>query len=543
MKRLRIVLFILALSVSVNQLTGLDHLELMTTLYGEFYGSHFGTRLVAMNFNGDNYNDLIVHSMNWNPYGVYQDTQRWGKLYFYWGSANGISSTPDYIIEASANREYSHASPINGGDINGDGLDDLVLTKFTGATLGFLEVYYGSETPSFTPDIVIDPPELINDGPYPYALGDVNGDGHDDISFYTIQSIDYEYILRIIVWTGENDPLYALTEMPMSTSPTVNGVGDINNDGCSDFILQYGTQEGEGIHDRIVLYYGSSNFPECDSLVITEDSNMELPRTSSPLGDLNGDGFADFETYKGKVWFGDSVISPDWDLTLNFYDGWHNWGYPDYNVGNPFIFGDINGDGYDDIIGSSFLGTGSYTGEVAIWVGGPNMNGLIDMYLSPPSDYHYRNFGWAKATGDFNGDGLCDLAVSAPIWRQGTQAGTEGRVYVYSGNTALGDPIVANADPVETEPPWVMSVYPNPASNGEDITIELSDSFAKTINPISLELYNLKGQRVMKWAIDANPDSIRSFAISTQDLASGIYILRAWSNQRLQYSIKICIVK
>lgn len=135
------------------------------------------------------------------------------------------------------------------------------------------------------------------------------------------------------------------------------------------------------------------------------------------------------------------------------------------------------------------------------------------------------------------------MAVSAPIWRQGTQAGTEGRVYVYSGNTALGDPIVANADPVETEPPWVMSVYPNPASNGEDITIELSDSFAKTINPISLELYNLKGQRVMKWAIDANPDSIRSFAISTQDLASGIYILRAWSNQRLQYSIKICIVK
>ena len=141
MKRLRIVLFILALSVSVSQLTGLDHLELMTTLYGEFYGSHFGSFLVSLNFNGDSYDDLIVYSMNWNPYGVYQDTQRWGKFYFYWGSANGISSTPDYIIEASARGEYSSSIPINGGDINGDGLDDLVLTKFTGATLGFLEVY------------------------------------------------------------------------------------------------------------------------------------------------------------------------------------------------------------------------------------------------------------------------------------------------------------------------------------------------------------------------------------------------------------------
>ena len=527
MKRLRIVLFILALSVSVSQLTGLDHLELMTTLYGEFYGSHFGAYLVAMNFNGDNYDDLIVYSMNWNPYDVYQSSQRWGKFYFYWGSANGISSTPDFIIEASANGEYSYAAPINGGDINSDGLDDLVLRRYTITTNGMLEIYYGSNTPSSIPDLIIDPPELTVDGPRPTSLGDINGDSCNDIAFYTTHIVNYVGWGKLRIWTGVDNPWYVLSEQPQSaSSASVNGVGDINHDGCSDFILQYGTPEGEGIHDRIVLYYGSSNFPECDSLVITEDSNMELPRTSSPLGDLNGDGFADFETFKGKVWFGDSVISPNCDLTLNFYEEWHNWGYPDYNKGNPFIFGDINGDGYDDVIGSSYLDTGSYTGEVAIWVGGPNMNGLIDMYLGAPSNYQYANFGWAKAAGDFNGDGLCDLAVSAPIWGQGTQAGTEGRVYVYSGNTALVDPIVANADPVETEPPWVMSVYPNPFNPSTTIAFNIPETGQARVS-----IYNSKGQRVIDLLDTDLPQGDHSLVWDGRDannssVASGIYFIK-----------------
>jgi hypothetical protein len=544
MKRLRIVLFILALSVSVSQLTGLDHLELMTTLYGEFYGSHFGSFLVSLSFNGDSYDDLIVFSKNWNPYGVYQDTQKWGKIYFYWGSADGIGSTPDFVIEASANSQYAIPHPINGDDINGDGLDDLVIRKWDNATGAVLEVYYGTNTPSATPDLIITAPYVVWEGMYPDSLGDINGDGHADLTIYTERDVDYTIRRIINIWMGDNGPWYTLLDHTASQSPTsTNGVGDVNNDGFDDFILQHGTPGGGLVHDRIVLHYGSVNFPEHDSLVITDDSNMRLPRISSPLGDINGDGFADFETYKGRSWFGDTMITPSWDLTLNFYEDWHNWGYPDYNVGNPFIFGDLNGDGYDDVIGSSYLDTGSYNGQVAIWVGGPKMDGLIDMYLYNPPDYIRANFGWAKAAGDFNGDGLCDLAISAPIWGQGTQAGTEGRVYIYSGNALLEDTSVANDDPVETDPPWELNIYPNPISCGEDITIELSGSNAKATIPVSLELFNLKGQKVCTIANDIDLRDNASITFSTLELASGIYVLRTQSNNILQNSVRICVIK
>ncbi len=39
-----------------------------------------------MDYNGDDYDDLIVHSLGWNPDGVYgeNDTNCWGKTYCYW---------------------------------------------------------------------------------------------------------------------------------------------------------------------------------------------------------------------------------------------------------------------------------------------------------------------------------------------------------------------------------------------------------------------------------------------------------------------------
>jgi len=330
----------------------------------------------------------------------------------------------------------------------------------------------------------------VNDYITSWPLGDINGDGRDDMVIYC-PLWSNPHIDRLIIWTDNNDPFITLAETTNgSVARTAIGVGDVNADSLDDFVLQYGIPGGTNMNSRIVLYYGSVNYPELDSLVISENTNAITVRSANPLGDLNGDGYADFEAYVGKVWFGGTDLSPVSDLQLVYNNPpYHFWGSPAYNVGNHFIYSDLNGDGYDEVIGSTNQ-INYYEGEVGIWVGGPNMDGLIDMYLYPPDDYGTRNYGYAKAAGDVNGDGLCDLAVSAPMFYSAPLYAT-GRVFIYSGNTALTDTVVANDDPVELEAGWELNVYPNPFNPSTTIAFNIPETGRARVS-----IYNVKGQIV-----------------------------------------------
>jgi hypothetical protein len=116
-------------------------MDLITSMNGEFEGSQFGQRVIAMDYNGDGYDDLIVYALYWNPTGVYSDTQRWGKLYFYWGGPD-FDNVVDYVIEAQTNKQLGGYIIENGGDINGDGIDDLVMPKYD-APDNYIAVYFG----------------------------------------------------------------------------------------------------------------------------------------------------------------------------------------------------------------------------------------------------------------------------------------------------------------------------------------------------------------------------------------------------------------
>lgn len=97
-------------------------------------------------------------------------------------------------------------------------------------------------------------------------------------------------------------------------------------------------------------------------------------------------------------------ITTQWDtvLTESVYT----------EVGEIVSYGDFNNDGYDDIVGSS-PGYGWDRGISRIWLGGYNFNGTLDLVIpSPTADL--QRFGFARATGDFNNDGYCDIAISQP---------------------------------------------------------------------------------------------------------------------------------
>jgi len=511
-------------------LPAIDHLDLITSMSGEFEGVEFGAEMIAMDFNGDSYDDLIVSSPCWNPNGAYSISQQWGKLYFYWGGP-GFDNVADYIVQGSTNGELLQSRIMNAGDINGDGIDDLALTKNPTQ----ISVYFGSPNPTGIPDLTIGVQYQVGEFIAPTALGDINGDGHADLA---IIITPFSYTRRMIkIWTGNSQQMYQLAETTNLSVPiSCNGVGDVNADGYADYILQHGVSGGNNTNTRIVLYYGNPNFPQADSLVITDNTNQGMGSFSGyPLGDINHDGFDDFTVYNGRIWYGGENITAINDTILEY------WGTSVYNNGVEFVYGDINNDGDDDII-SSNAEVGYYNGEVGIWLGSPNMNGVCDLYLHPPVECECRNFGWAKAAGDFNADGVCDLAISAPWWGTGTTFLDYGKVFVYSGNAqwvGISDPVA----PEQIPNPWQVELYPNPLRQGTALKIGFTGSGYKHQSQVDIEIYNLKGQKLSGLQA-VSPDAELALSENlTSKLISGIYMISISDKGTTLYSKKICVIK
>src|SRR5207249_4172066 len=103
--------------------------------------------------------------------------------------------------------------------------------------------------------------------------------------------------------------------------------------------------------------------------------------------------------------------------------------------------GDVNGDGYADvIIGAKFYNDGfSNQGHAWIYAGSPtglSHAPLWDVSGAPPQT-DGGEFGTAVATaGDVNGDGYADVVVGAPHQGNGGGDTDEGLAYVYEGSPA-----------------------------------------------------------------------------------------------------------
>ncbi|MHB8482722.1 MAG: FG-GAP-like repeat-containing protein [Nitrospiria bacterium] len=166
-------------------------------------------------------------------------------------------------------------------------------------------------------------------------------------------------------------------------------------------------------------------------------------------GDFNGDGYADIlvgaegTTGPGqvRVFFGrNNLPKTTPDLTLQGENG-------DDLFGTAIAAGDLNGDGYDDIIvGAYHNGAGGdRAGRVYIYFGGPALHTTPDMILTGFAAG--EQFGVSVASGqDINRDGYDDLLIGANLNNaKGPQA---GRAYLF-----LGKPL--------------LSSYPDMVFNGE----------------------------------------------------------------------------
>ena len=515
---------VLLFVITISALCAQNQMDLMNTLYGEFEGDEFGAAMVSMDYNGDGYDDLIVVAKYWNATGVLGYYYP-GKLYFYWGGPNGLSNTPGFVIEGQSHQQFAPWM-CNAGDMNGDGIEDLAITYSTDivqqGTYKSIAIYLGRSNPQSTPDYVWTIPYTHV---VPVYLGDVNGDEKSDLAFWGWH-LSQRYSYFTYIWTDlESDPVLFLNSGVYTVPIYLGGVGDVNGDGFDDAYLASPNNLSTFWSE---LLFGNASMSLSDSLLLTQSFVDGFPLVS-PLGDINSDGYADFIGYtvwpNHYIWFGSTVLDsiPDLTLSLNSSDhDMHSFGRANDGYA---VYGDLNGDGYDDFVCSDPRAN-DYNGQAGLWLGGTNVNATVDLVFNPPIDWQWRNFGHAKAVGDFDGDGFDDLALSCPRWMDGGYH-VPGRIYVFSGNAELEDTTVAIDDPIA--PPvsiedWSLNIYPNPYTSGSgNLNIELQgESFTK-LGQYSYRLFNIRGQKIQEGQISPEALSQRSFELGIGGLSPGIY--------------------
>jgi len=312
------------------------------------------------------------------------------------------------------------------------------------------------------------------------------------------------------------------------TSPYMRGIGNINNDAFDDFLISF---YHSGMNRTInAVIYGNTVI---DTLFTDDQLFVGNDRIGGGYcGDMNGDGTDDFVGDWGwhilpKIWFGGNFNFSQPNLTLDCR--------PEYDYG--FSHGDLNGDGYDDIIFGDTNMFNDY-GQFYITLGGPYPNGSVDLLIEPPVYVIPGTcFGKTTSTGDLNCDGYDDIAVSATD--PGGSPDRPGTAYVYAGNANLTETTVSVDDSTPPASGLSFKAYPNPFN--PNIYFELKNAGKE--KSMKIDIYNLKGQKVD--SIKLNGGQIKKGKVLWQanNMPSGIYLCQLKANDQIIASRKITLLK
>jgi hypothetical protein len=409
-------------------------------LTGETEGDSFGRSVSSGgNINGDDYDDVIIGAFT-NDVGG----NRAGRAYIYYGSSS-MDNTADVIFTAEGENDYFGNSVSSAGDVNMDGYADIIVGAFRYSGGGLYElgrayVYYGGISMDNVADVILTgESDSRSFGRNVSSAGDVNNDGYADV----IVSSDYvggTTTGRVYIFYGESqmDTLADVVLVAESSGDCfgygLSSAGDINNDGYDDVIIgAYANATDGECTGKAYIYYGSSSMDNDADVVFTgEIGDYFFGWSVSSAGDVNGDGYDDvivgayrdclYQTRAGQayLYFGGSSMSNGADIIFTGENGGDYFGIIISSAG------DLNGDGYADVI----IGIpGKGIGQCYIYFGGLQMDNIEDLILTPELAGGYFGSSVSSA-GDVNNDGYADVIVGASV------SGT-GKAYIYYGGSEV----------------------------------------------------------------------------------------------------------
>ncbi len=318
------------------------------------------------------------------------------------GKQNGFAK-PNTFTTGIGNYPYAIAV----GDFNGDGNADLAIANLQGKNVSVL---LGNGSGSFT--AATGSPYAVSSQPQTIAVGDFNGDGRTDIAVAVSGGFGVSFV-SILLNTSTSSATATFASAVnyatgSSNSPNAIAVGDFNGDGIAD--LPVANQDGIV---GVTLGKGDGTFPVSNASVKVLTVGG-IPNAIA-AADYNLDGKADIAVSNRGVSGAASVsillnTSPN-TTTLSFASAAN---YPLGTLNDDplsIAAADFNRDGYPDLAIGNYYSSSPNTVSVFLNTGAGSPGTFSEAMGSPYTVGSSTNVLQDVIVGDFNGDGLLDIAA------------------------------------------------------------------------------------------------------------------------------------
>lgn len=449
------------------------------TIFGADAGDSlgFGGALQLGDVNGDGLQDMLIGAPFAN--GPANARPTGGEVRVLLGRAAfpgtiDLAQPGEHVIYgASASDNLSYGGALTTADVNGDGLEDILIGAHSG------------------------------DG----ADGSRLGAGEAYIVFGRSAAVGFPASLDLAqpVGQGADVVIYGATAGDLLTSNGALAAGDVNGDGIADLLL--GTNGGDGPAEgrngagEAYVVFGRATFPGSLDLAQPGDTGANVTiyganggdnLTSGgalTVGDLNRDGVVDLilgaRKAKGPaeardsageaylIWGRRTAFPASLDLAVQGAGGADVTIYGSVNnalltSGGAVATGDLNGDGYTDLVLGAEEASGGVSrgkaGRSYILFGRASFPAEFDLAGDAAADVRILGAdaddnlteGGALAMGDLNGDGVADLVLGAYQADGPANARAQaGEAYVLSGIRATSEgPEIAVEQPAGVHLPF-----------------------------------------------------------------------------------------
>ncbi|MDP2316431.1 MAG: integrin alpha [Pseudomonadota bacterium] len=374
-------------------------------------------------------------------------------------SVRSVPETATYTYGGARASSYLGGTVSVDGDLDGDGLDDLITGAYNAgaSTEGEVYIYFGDAAglPATADTTLTGPATSSQFGDAAASGGDVNGDGYDDLlagapnTTLASGQRDGKVFVHHGSATGVASAADAELEGEVTTDDygdLVGGAGDINGDGFADVYVGAPHEDTtDGNEGRVYVYLGAAGGVDASTVVLITGTtpSAQLGSSLAAVGDVDADGYDDLlvghslddvaSTNSGSAYLfhgGPSGLETTARTTLRGANSSDGFGV----VG---AAGDVDGDGYADVvIGAYGYDDGAHTSAGAAYVFHGSAAGLTTTATTivvgqNTSDSLGEGVGGA---GDLDGDGFGDILVGAP--NNDTTGTNAGVLYVHLGSAA-----------------------------------------------------------------------------------------------------------